>query len=253
MPDSPPTNVLASSVERLAALASPLDEQALRTPAYPSEWSIAQVLSHLGSGAEIFRARLEAALGGPPVGDEQARAVWAAWDAKPEGAQRDDALAADAGLLARIRALTGDEQARFRASLGPMELDFPTFVKFRLNEHVLHTWDIEVALDAAATLPTDAAGAVIDNLGLIAGFAGKPVGDDVTIGVATTDPVRSFRLDLRRDRVALTPDDTAGADITMPSEAFVRLVYGRLDPDHTPTIDDPRALLALLRRAFPGM
>jgi hypothetical protein len=37
----------------------------------------------------------------------------------------------------------------------------------------------------------------------------------------------------------------------MPSEAFVRLVYGRLDPDHTPVgVESPE--LDSLRRLFPG-
>ena len=45
--------VLRNSHERLASLVSPLTPEQLRGPAYPTEWSIAQVLSHLGSGAEI--------------------------------------------------------------------------------------------------------------------------------------------------------------------------------------------------------
>ncbi len=179
--------------------------------------------------------------------------MWAAWDAKSPRDQRDDALTADAALLARIRSSTAGEQAGFRASLGPMELDFATFVGFRLNEHVLHTWDIEVALDPTATLPIDGTGAVIDNLALIARFAGKPVGAETSVVVATIDPVRRLRVDLGGDRVAVAPDAATSADLTMPSEAFVRLVYGRLDPAHTPAVDDPRGLLDLLRRAFPGV
>ena len=38
----------------------------------------------------------------------------------------------------------------------------------------------------------------------------------------------------------------------MPAEAFVRLVYGRLDPAHTPPIKAHRADLDELRQLFPG-
>jgi hypothetical protein len=38
----------------------------------------------------------------------------------------------------------------------------------------------------------------------------------------------------------------------LPAEAFVRLVYGRLDPDHTPPLTSRQVDLDRLRRAFPG-
>lgn len=44
---------------------------------------------------------------------------------------------------------------------------------------------------------------------------------------------------------------TASADLRLPAEAFARLVYGRLDPDHTPPGDHGSAL-DTLRRVFPG-
>ena len=38
----------------------------------------------------------------------------------------------------------------------------------------------------------------------------------------------------------------------LPAEAFSRLVYGRLDPDHTPAFTGDAALLDTLRRVFPA-
>jgi hypothetical protein len=38
----------------------------------------------------------------------------------------------------------------------------------------------------------------------------------------------------------------------LPAEAFCRLVYGRLDPDHTPPFSGDAALLDALRSVFPG-
>ena len=40
-------------------------------------------------------------------------------------------------------------------------------VQLRLNEHALHTWDVEVVLDPNATLPTDAAAVIVDQLGML--------------------------------------------------------------------------------------
>ena len=50
---------LHSSVERLRDIVEGLDPQQLELPAYPVEWSIADVLSHIGSGAVILRRRFD--------------------------------------------------------------------------------------------------------------------------------------------------------------------------------------------------
>src|SRR4051794_41733676 len=98
-------DALRSSVERLRDLAAPMSEEELTAGAYPTEWTVAQVLSHLGSGAVIVQRRLEDALAGRDTPDDFAPAVWDTWNAKGPVAQRDDALAADAALLARIEAV----------------------------------------------------------------------------------------------------------------------------------------------------
>jgi hypothetical protein len=38
----------------------------------------------------------------------------------------------------------------------------------------------------------------------------------------------------------------------MPAECFIRLVYGRLDPQHTPPLQADAATLDELRAVFPG-
>ena len=63
-----------------------------------------------------------------------------------------------------------------------------------------------------------------------------------------------------RDFVALTADSvTFSAEpadgqqqLVLPAEAFARLVYGRLDPDHTPPFDGDADILDELRKVFPG-
>jgi uncharacterized protein (TIGR03083 family) len=243
---------LRSSVARLRQVVSRLDDADVTRRAYPAEWTIADALSHLGSGAVITQHRLEDTLTGAPTPDEFAPGVWDEWNAKTPVEQRDDALAADAALLARVEAVTSEEAGRLTFAMGPMTLDFTDFVGMRLNEHALHVWDVEVVGDPAATLPRQVAELVVDNLGLIARFTGRPTGDTTTITVATADPGRVFTVALEPDSVTFGPGSGAGStDLEVPAEAFVRLVYGRLDPEHTPP-GAHGAALDVLRRVFPG-
>jgi uncharacterized protein (TIGR03083 family) len=245
-------DALRSSVERLRDLVAPMSEEELTAGAYPSDWTVAQVLSHLGSGAVIMLRRLEDALAGQDNPDDFAPGVWSSWNDKGPVAQRDDALAADAALLARIEAVPPDERNAFTSAMGPMTLGFAQFVGMRLNEHAFHTWDIEVVADPAANIPVPVAALVVDNLELVARFTGKPTGDTTTITVATTDPERGFTVELTPDGVALNPSAAAASpDVELPAEAFARLVYGRLDAQHTPAVARGAAL-DILRRLFPG-
>ena len=61
---------LAVSNDRLLELVRELDDEALGRQSMASEWTVAQVLSHLGSSAEISQATLEIASGAHiPLGE----------------------------------------------------------------------------------------------------------------------------------------------------------------------------------------
>jgi uncharacterized protein (TIGR03083 family) len=243
--------VLDASVARLHTLVAALTPAEMRAPAYPADWMIADVLSHLGSGAVIFTLRLEAALGGPDVNPEP---VWDAWNAKDPDAQAADGLEADRAFLDRLDALTDDERDQLTVALGPMSFDHAGFVRLRINEHVMHSWDIAVAFDVSASLPTDGAGVLLAALPMIASFSGRPTGSTRELRVHTTRPAHGFVVNLSASGVSINETDLAGpAGLTLPAEAFVRLVYGRLDPAHTPAFEGAEADLAELRRAFPGV
>ncbi len=253
MTDTP--TALRASVDRLAALVGPLDDEAITGSAYPSAWTIADVLSHLGSGAVISARRIEDSLAGVDTPDDFNPSVWDEWNAKSPRAQVDDALAADARLLELIGSTPVEDRARFRTAFGPVEVDWDTFVAMRNNEHQLHEWDVDVALHPDAVLDADGAEAVLGGLAMIAGFAARPEGDPRRITVATTDGGHVATVDVGADGVRYALDEGAGddADVTMPVESFVRLVYGRLDPDHTPdAVTGDAAALDQLRRVFPG-
>jgi uncharacterized protein (TIGR03083 family) len=245
--------VLHASVGRLRQVVGGLQPGQIRQSAYPSEWTIADTLSHLGSGAVILRRRFEDTVGGRPTDDRFSQSVWDEWNAKPPEEQAADALVADAALLESLESSTDQQRRDFAFVLGPMQLDFDGFVGLRLAEHVVHTWDVEVAGDPAVGLAEQAVPVMIDRLGMVAGFAGKPVGLDGEVHVELHRPERRITVVLAPDSVRLDVDGAGSPpDLVLPAEAFIRLVYGRLDPEHTPP-DTEGAGLDRLRQAFPGL
>lgn len=245
---------LRTSVDRLRDQADRFDDHELTQPAFPSEWSVADVLSHLGSGAVITARRLQDAIDGSQTPDGFAPSVWAEWNSKAPAQQRRDALTADVQLMGALDAVSDEDRARVTFSMGQMSFNFAEYVAMRLNEHAFHTWDIEVVHDPSATLPSPVAGAVVDHLELVARFTARPTSEQGTIRIATTDPARSFVIELRPEAVAFVPVEAhdGTVDLELPAEAFARLVYGRLDAAHTPATVRDDSLLDALRRVFPG-
>src|SRR6266516_1025227 len=188
---------LRNSHDRLESLVQPLGAEAVRDPSYCSDWTIAQVMSHLGSGAEIALLILPGALGeSEPVGREVSPPVGDIWNAKNPDAQVADGLAADEKYVRRLEQLTDDQLAKIQLPFFGLDLDAVGVIRLRLGEHALHTWDVAVAADAAAVSMTDLRGSAGDSA-----------------GAAGTEGAR---------------------EISMPAEALLRLAYGRLDPAHTP-------------------
>jgi uncharacterized protein (TIGR03083 family) len=249
-----PLPPLAVSVVRLRELVRGLDADQLESPSYDAGWTIADVLSHLGSSAVLMVRRLEAGLAGDPLPDDVAQPVWDEWNAKSPQAQADDALAEDERLGKAFDAVGATDRQRIEFPFGPLSVSFETAAALRLNEHALHTWDIEVMTDREAHLPPDAAAVIIDNLGLVGRFAAKPTGDEREVRVRTSDPVRHFTVRLTPEAAHLLGGDAGVApDLELPAESFCRLVYGRLDPEHSPAVPANGEVLDLLRRVFPGV
>ena len=254
---------LRGSQRRLASLVGTLSPEQLRGQSYDTEWSIAQVLSHLGSQAEIAQAGLAAALsGGEPPAPEDFRRIWAEWDARDPDEQAARSLAEDARHVASLDQLSDQQLDGIHAQMFGMEFDAAGLVALRLAEHAVHSWDVAVSFDPSATVAADCVALLVDRVAWTAARAGKFPGEHARVSIHTTDPDREFLLEVA-DPVSLTAvmpgshsGDPAGqtARIEMPAEALLRLVYGRLDPDHTPPVKviSGQVSLDLLRRTFPG-
>jgi uncharacterized protein (TIGR03083 family) len=246
---------LRRSHDRMTALVGGLTDEQVTLRSYADEWSLAQVASHLGSQAEIFDLFLTAGLTGAEVPDGDTFVpIWDRWNSLAPRSQVADSVAANEHFVSRLEHLEPDQRDAFALSLFGSEIDIAGLAALRVGEHALHTWDIAVALDPAATVAQDAVELLIDTLPQRAAAAGRPVPSGRPLEVVTSDPVRTFRLTLD-PAVTLTPRDGITPDAVLarfPAEAFVRLVAGRLDPEHTPLGVDAADHIDELRQAFPG-
>lgn len=242
-----------ASHDRLAGLVAGLDGAGLPAQSYDTEWSLADVLSHLGSGAEIFSLYVDAGVtGGDPPAQDDFKPIWETWNARTPEDQAARSIAANEALVTRVESLTLEQRAAFQVTMfGRLPVDLAGVLGLRLSEHALHTWDIAVMLDPAATVLPDAVNLLVDRLPQMVGFVGNPAPAPVALAVTTTDPARSYTLNT--GGVTLAPagaDDAPTASLSLPAEAFLRLVYGRLD-DET-AIQASGVTLAELKSVFPG-
>lgn len=253
---------LRTGHDSLAELVSTFSDDDLARPSGASEWDISQVLSHLGSGAELSQATVRSALDGEPnPGRESATAVWDRWNAMTRRARADAFLPANHSLTGVYESLDADTRENLRIDMGflPAPVDVASAARLRLSELTLHSWDVRVAFDEQATLAADATEQLLHGAPDLTGWIGRAellAGDHVVIQVTTSDPTSVFALRLHTPRVAVDFDVPERPDGTLmlPAEAWLRLVAGRLAPRHTP--DGVSATGAtdidLLRRIFPG-
>jgi uncharacterized protein (TIGR03083 family) len=252
--DSAPwVRAVRASHDRLSGIVAGLDADGLRRQSYAKEWSIADVLSHLGSGAEIFLLSLNAGVaGGPPPTMEDFQPIWDSWNARSPEEQATQCMTANEVLVSRVESLTAAQREAFSVVMfGAMTMDLAGLLGMRLSEHAVHAWDIAVVGDPAARIAPDAVDLMIDGLSMIIGFTGKKSAASTVIAVSTTNPDRTFTLDT--GGVTLAPGDpeaAAEASMVLSAEAFVRLVYGRLDD--AAEVTAAGVTLPELQTIFPG-
>jgi uncharacterized protein (TIGR03083 family) len=247
-------SALRRSHDELVTIVEGLDPDGLARQSGATEWTVAQVLSHLGSAAEIGVNML--AVGKNDMA--AAPAIWDRWNAMAPDDQAAGFVIADRRLVETLEALDDDALANRKLDLGflPFPVDIAFYMGMRLGEVGLHRWDIEVVFDQGAAVAAYVVPFVLAQLPMFAGFFAKPTGQSGRIAIETTEPSHGYILELGEDGASLREgrEDDAATRLALGGETFIRLTSGRLDPDHTPATVTVHGDLSLddLRRLFPG-
>ncbi|GAA3526754.1 maleylpyruvate isomerase family mycothiol-dependent enzyme [Amycolatopsis ultiminotia] len=245
---------LRSEHATLSGLVRSLTDDQLATTSGAAEWTVAQALSHLGSGAEIGRAPIARAAG-ETVAAEDNQTIWARWDASTPRAQAEGFLEHNSRLLDTVEALTPEQRSALTVDLGflPEPVPLLTALGMRLSEVANHSWDVRVAFDPNAEVDADSAAVLVDLLtgpvGFMLGFLAKPA--ELANPVSLAVPGAGLVID---DAVTLVDHlESPSASFHGPAEAFIRLVSGRLKAPYDNGITvEGGVTLDDLRRVFPG-
>jgi uncharacterized protein (TIGR03083 family) len=242
--------------DQLETLVSKLSPEELDARSGASEWTVAQVLSHLGSGAEIMLSTVSEAAG-ITVATKETQDVWDRWNAASPQEQASAFLEHDERLVAALEGTSVEQRQTAMVDLGflPEPVPLVTPVGMRLNEVAAHGWDVAVAVDPDATIDAETADVLAEHftggLAFLLGFAGKAdrLGDDTTIAFADYQLVVDDGV-----RIIQGSNETPTATFSGPLEAMVRLLSGRLKPAHTPADVEVTGNVTLddLRKVFPG-
>jgi len=249
---------LRRSHDRLASLAEAFSEDFLTHISYAQAWTVAQVFSHLGSGAEISLLTLEGALGGPPLDRDAIPPIWDTWNAKTPERMAADCLPADDAHIKRLEGLTDADLAGISYGIFGMTLDAAGLIRLRLSEHAMHTWDVAVTADPEAVVAPSAVELLVPQLVFLADRTGQPGAGPLRVRLRGTHPETDLLLDVS-DQVTLVAWPAGGADtdgeIATSTEVLLRLAYGRLDSEHTPPVrvSGTAGLLDRVRAVFPGI
>lgn len=253
---TPFLRALRGSHDRLTGIVGSLDSDDLRKRSYAKEWSIADVLSHLGSGAEIFELFVNSGFGGEPPAQETNQRIWDKWNARSPEDQAAQSVAANEALVSRFESLTPEQLDSLRVTMfGGMVMDAAGLLRMRLSEHAVHSWDVEVAVDPTARVSQDAVELLVGGLSPMMQWMGKKAADPAVIAVTTTSPDGTYTLDT--GGVTLTPgaqETPASASLELTSEALLRMVYGRVDESAVASgeLRAENVTLPELQAVFPG-
>jgi uncharacterized protein (TIGR03083 family) len=253
-------SALHESSARLAALTRDLSEAELSQPSFAGDWTIAQVLSHLGSAAEISANLVERGVAGgtETLGRAEVEPIWDRWNALGATQQRAEWIDSDARHLRLLDALDAEQRAALRVPYFAGLLDLPTYMGYRVSEQSVHAWDVEVALAPEATIPAPEVALLWDRLDMVA----TRFRDGATLSrlapanivVNRTDDRHPAAL-LLNSELHLYPCEPAGTTVAIvagPTEALVRLVYGRNRREVDDVTVTGAVTLEDLRALFPG-
>jgi uncharacterized protein (TIGR03083 family) len=250
---------LRTEHDTLAGVVSALTPEQLNNRSGASEWTVADVLSHLGSGAEITLAGFRATLGeADEPGPDFNQGVWDRWNALSPQEQAAGWQRSDDALVSALEAVPSERHDEIKVKLGflPEPLPLASSAAMRLSETVQHGWDARAGVDPAAALdPASAellAGHLSGGIGFLLGFVGKAANAPEHAVVEISGTPYRIVID---DSTRFTTDDLpATATFAGPLESAMRLLYGRLKPEYTPAEVEVNGNITLdqLRVVFPG-
>lgn len=227
---------LHESSERLGRAVADLPADRLAEPSYAEGWTIGQVLSHLGSGAEISTALVERGLKGTS-GARSARSSCRCGSGGTRCPRRTARRVAGrrrtpSGAPGRGRP---GQRTSVRVPYFAGLLDLASYAGYRLSEQAVHAWDVMVALDERAVLTAPDVALLWERIDLVATRFRDA--DALTrlapqrVRVELTDPGQTLLLDIDTElHLYPTPPTDPTALLTGPAESALRLVYGRNRP-----------------------
>lgn len=216
-------------IDRLATHLAHLDTDGWLEQSYCTEWRVYQVVSHLASGARTNLGFLANWFdGAPPLSPEQMQGIWAHFDALQPGQMLGEFQSAVQDFFARLDVLPADAGAQeVDTFLGRQPAQ--VMLGFRLQEVVLHTWDVLVARDRSARLPADAMELLLSVQMQFRAFRTPALLAGKRVQIGTPDGTWQRLIDFSGEKPAVTEDPAATADIHVeaPAEEIVRLFGGR--------------------------
>jgi uncharacterized protein (TIGR03083 family) len=250
---------LRTAHDQLADIVPGLSDGQLARTSGASEWPVSQVLSHLGSGAEIGRVGYVAALAGEEApGPDFNQPIWDRWNALTPREQATGFLEHNEALVTWFEDLSPEDRKNLQIKLGflPDPLPVASVAGMRLHETVQHSWDARVGIDPAAVIDDDVALLLFEHLagdlGFVLRFTGKAdqVGEQTRVRIEGTDVTA-----IVDDHVSVSTSATdSTATFHGSPEAALRLLAGRLKAPYLPAGVDVTGNVKLddLVRVFPG-
>src|SRR5712691_12851666 len=253
--------LISTEASDLQDFLASLDTEAWSRPSACAGWTVGDVLAHLTQGANTWSATITRAIAGdanPPPGEQTLRPGERGSEAT---AQRAITFRQGMGEAALLNVFADGYQRLHQVLLGLQAEDWdkPCFhrrgvlstrdyVGLRLQELVVHGWDIHSAFDAAATVSERP-------LPVLVGLAQRWLSNTFRPTPSLSAPVR-YRFDVSgpapvrqdilvsQDRFQIEPVTDSGADVTFCCHTgdYILLVYGRLPLDRA--VDTGRLELA---------
>lgn len=243
------------SSRTLRELVAGLTEPQLNAPSYAGDWSVAQVLSHLGSAAEIGTVLLQRGMAGDDSAPtpQDTGPVWERWNALAATEQRAQWIQADTTHRDTLRTVV-EKPVRVPYFAGLLTVK--DYAGYRLSEQSLHGWDVAVALESTAAIAPAEVSLLWQRLDLVATRFRAPDAlarlSPRQIAVHTSSPNRTYCLTLGTE-LHLLPCEAADPSAVLrgSAEAVLRLVYGRHRDTDDVTVDGALTL-ADMQALFPG-